>query len=41
MASEYLVKGLNDSIIQAYLQYSIDIAKRFGATEKTAREEML
>ena len=41
MAREYLVKGLNDSDVQAYLQYSIDIAKMFGATDKAAKEEML
>ncbi|KAG5671202.1 hypothetical protein PVAND_001411 [Polypedilum vanderplanki] len=37
---EYLLKGLNDSVVEAYLNYMIDVAVMFGADKKRAEKEM-
>ncbi|RXG55910.1 Endothelin-converting enzyme 2 [Armadillidium vulgare] len=37
---EYLVLGLNDSVVQAYLRFSIDVATLMGADPSQAEEEM-
>ena len=41
MTREYLMKGLEDSDIQAYLTYIKDIALLLGADPKLADEDML
>ncbi|XP_070498436.1 neprilysin-2-like [Chironomus tepperi] len=38
---EYLRKGINDSIVQAYLNYQIDIAVLFGADRERAEKEAM
>ena len=37
---EYLVKGMNDTIVQAYLSFMVDIAVLFGANKDKALKEM-
>ncbi|KAB7501886.1 hypothetical protein Anas_10509 [Armadillidium nasatum] len=37
---EYLLQGLNESDVQAFLQYAIDLAVVLGANKTTARKEM-
>ncbi|KAB7499735.1 Phosphate-regulating neutral endopeptidase [Armadillidium nasatum] len=37
---EYLLQGLNESDVQAFLQYAIDLAVLLGANKTTAKKEM-
>lgn len=37
---EILLKGLNDSIVQAYLEFMVDVAVMFGANRTRAQAEM-
>ena len=37
---EYLIKGMNDTIVQAYLSYMMDIAMLYGADKNRATKEM-
>ena len=41
LSREYLMKGLNDSDVQAYFTYMKDISLLMGATAEKAEEEML
>jgi len=41
LAREYLIKGIEDEYVQAYLAYMKDVAKLLGADEKKAEKEML
>lgn len=38
---ELLLKGVNDTNVQAYLQFMIDVAVMFGANRTSAQDEML
>lgn len=38
---EYLVKGLDDRIVNAYYRYMVDIAVLFGANKEVAEKELL
>lgn len=38
---EYLRKGINETIVQAYLDYQIDVAVMFGADRERAEEEVM
>jgi membrane metallo-endopeptidase-like protein 1 len=40
MSREYLIKGLEDVDVQAYLEYMVDVATYLGAEPSTARSEM-
>lgn len=37
---EYLLKGIDDPIVQAYLSYQVDVAVMFGADRKHAEQQM-
>ena len=37
---EYLIKRLNESLVQAYHKYQVDLAVLFGANESLAKVEM-
>ena len=41
LSREYLVKGLEDNDVKAYLKYMVDIAVFLGASERTASDEMM
>ena len=36
---EYLIKGLEDKDVKAYLEYQIDFATLLGADEESARKQ--
>jgi len=40
LSREYLVKGLDDKVVQAYLKYMVDVAVYFGAEPETAEKEL-
>ncbi|KAH8310551.1 hypothetical protein KR044_001900, partial [Drosophila immigrans] len=40
LSREYLVKGLNDSLVSAYYDYMVDIAVLFGAKKDEAKEQL-
>ncbi|CRK97823.1 CLUMA_CG011199, isoform A, partial [Clunio marinus] len=40
LSREYLVQGLNSSIVQAYHKYQVDMAVLYGADRKRAEKEM-
>lgn len=35
-----MLRGTNDSVVQAYFDYMVDMAVLFGADEETARDEL-
>jgi len=37
---KYLLKGLNDSVVQAYLEYQVSLAELLGANRTRAKEEL-
>lgn len=41
MSREFLLRGFNDSVVQAYYDYMVDMAVIFGADKDTAKEELL
>lgn len=41
LSREFLLRGLNDSVVQAYYEYMVDMATIFGANKTRARDEML
>lgn len=38
---EYLIKGVDDKITNAYYEYMVDIAVLFGADKKRATKELM
>ena len=40
LSREYLIKGMNDTIVQAYYRYMVDIAVLYGADRSNAEREM-
>lgn len=40
ISREYLIKGVDDKLVQAYHSYQIDTAVIYGADELNATEEM-
>lgn len=38
---EFLLKGIENPIVKAYLNYQIDIAVQFGADKERAEKEMM
>ena len=38
---KYLLKGLNDSDVQAYHEYQVSLAVMLGASEQLARQELV
>lgn len=40
LSREYLIKGLNNTIVQAYHKYQVDMAVLYGADRKRAEKEM-
>lgn len=41
LSREFLLRGLNDSVVQAYYDYMVDMATIFGANKTRASEELL
>ena len=41
LSRELILRGTNDSVVQAYLEYMIDMAVIFGADRDRAEKEML
>lgn len=41
LSREYLVKGMNETLVQAYYDYMVDIAVLFGADKDQAKEQLL
>ncbi|EDW13650.2 neprilysin-2 isoform X3 [Drosophila mojavensis] len=41
LSREYLVKGMNETLVQAYYDYMVDIAVLFGADKAQAKEQLL
>lgn len=41
VSREFLLRGLNDSVVQAYYDYMVDIAVIFGADKESAKDELL
>lgn len=41
LSREFLLRGLNDSVVQAYYHYMVDMAIIFGANITRAKEELL
>lgn len=41
MSREFLLRGINDSVVQAYYEYMVDMAVIFGANITRAKEELL
>ena len=40
LSREYMIKGLNDSLVRAYDSYMVDIAVIYGADRERAEKEM-
>lgn len=40
LSREYLLKGLDEKLVQAYYQYMVDIAVLFGADKIDAEKEL-
>lgn len=40
LSREYLVRGLNDTVVKAYYDYMVDMAVLFGAKREVAKEEL-
>lgn len=40
LSQEYLSRGLEDKVVQAYSKYMIDLAEIFGANRDAAKEEL-
>lgn len=40
LSREYLIKGLNNTIVKAYHKYQVDMAVLYGADRKRAEKEM-
>lgn len=40
MSREYLIKGINDTVVQAYFSYMVDMAVLYGAEKTKAQSEM-
>ncbi|XP_065355214.1 neprilysin-2 isoform X2 [Calliphora vicina] len=40
LSREYLVKGLNETLVSAYYDYMVDMAVLFGAEKETAKKEL-
>jgi neprilysin len=38
---EYLLKGIENPIVKAYLDYQVDVAVQLGADRKRAEKEMM
>lgn len=41
LSREYMIKGLNETLVKAYHEYMIDLAVLFGANREKAEEELL
>lgn len=41
LSREFLLRGINDSVVQAYYEYMVDIAVTFGADKERAKNELL
>lgn len=41
LSREYLVKGIENKYVKAYLEFMVDIAEILGADRKKASEELL
>lgn len=41
LSREFLLRGLGDSVVQAYFEYMVDLAIIFGADGDRAKEELL
>lgn len=41
LSREYLTKGHDDKIVQAYYRYMVDIAVIYGADHDTAEKELM
>lgn len=41
MDREYIIRGLNDSVVMAYYEYMVDAAVFMGAERERAETEML
>lgn len=40
LSREYLINGMNNTIVQAYFSYMVDMAVLFGANRNNAEKEM-
>lgn len=41
ISREFLLRGINDSVVTAYYDYMVDMAVIFGADRETAKDEMM
>lgn len=41
LSREFILRGLNDSVVQAYYDYMVDMAVIFGADRELAKKEYL
>ncbi|XP_055295789.1 neprilysin-2-like isoform X2 [Sitodiplosis mosellana] len=41
LSREFLLRGMNDSVVQAYFEYMIDLAAIFGADKNQSKKELL
>lgn len=41
LTREFLLRGIDDSVVQAYYDYMVDMAVIFGADEDSVKDELL
>lgn len=41
LSREFLLKGINESVVHAYYDYMVDLARMLGADQAKAKEELM